>query len=506
MTSTVGGQVRADLAEHVTALWCAPGLGVLVGEADRLLDANAAFLGLVGLTADEVVARGWRALLPEDRVHHDEVAFKQLTAADGATFATELVGPDDTRVPVLASVRVLDPDSRRWVAAVVDLSRESQLRRMAETEAAIVATLLADAPFGFALVSPDLRFLRVNAELAAMNGFTVAEHEGRPVFELLPELREDAEPLLRHVLETGEAIRDVEIVGTTPADPGTEHVWRESFFPVRAPGRPAVGVAAVARDETELHRLRAELERVSDQRRVALEEVQRTLLPTELPVVPGLDLAARYMPASEELRLGGDWYDAVVRADALLVAIGDAVGHGVHAVGLMARTSVALTAYLAEGHRPDVVLHRLDGLLQRGDASRPDDGGTVASALVAEVDTVTGTVTYAAAGHPYALLRSADGRVRRLGAAQGPLLGARSPSSYPCATALLEPGGALLLYTDGLVERRDESLTAGIDRLAATVARSRGSAEALVAAAVADCLGGREREDDVCLLAVVRPA
>lgn len=491
--------MRAGLAEHTSALWHAPGLGVVVGVSHRLTEANAALRTMLGVT--EVDGVDWRRFLPAERARDEEAAARQLVRGDGATFSTELVRADGVRVPVLVAARVVDHEPLRWVAAVVDLSRESQLRRMAETDAAIVATLLADAPFGFALISPDLRFLRVNAELAAMNGRSVAEHEGTPVFELLPELRAAAEPLLRQVLATGQAIREVEVVGTTPADPGVEHVWRESFFPVRAPGRPPVGIAALARDETELHRLREELERVSDQRREALEEVQRSLLPTTLPDVPGLDLAARYMPAAEELRLGGDWYDAVLRDGHLAVAIGDAVGHGVHAVGLMARASVALNAYLAEGHPPEVVLARLDRLVQQG---LPD---AVASALVVEVDPVSGAVRYAAAGHPYALLRSADGQVRRLVGAQGPLLGSRSAPMHRRAVASLEPGDALLLYTDGLVERRDESLAAGIDRLASTIAALlTSSADALLDAAVEACLGGRVREDDVCVVAVVRPA
>lgn len=168
-----------------------------------------------------------------------------------------------------------------------------------------------------------------------MNGFSVAAHEGRAVFDLLPDLREMAEPLLRQVLEAGEPLRDVEIVGTTPADPGRVHTWLESFFPVRAPQGPTIGVAAVARDVTAVRHLKQELNVTLARQRQVLQELQTSVLP-ELPEVPGTDLAARYLGASREVQLGGDWFDVVPAPDGCLVlAIGDVVGHGPAADGLV---------------------------------------------------------------------------------------------------------------------------------------------------------------------------
>nr|WP_297429570.1 SpoIIE family protein phosphatase [uncultured Actinotalea sp.] len=489
-----------DLTAHMAALWRARGVGIVLGEGEAVLRCNPEFGLMCGRSDEDGTATTWRELLPADRHGDDLMLFQQLLTVDSATVVTELALPDGARRPVLVAAAVVDPGGPRWIAVVLDLSRDEQLRRMAETDAAILSTLLEDAPFGFALLSNDLRFLRINRELAAMNGHSVAEHEGRHAFDLLPQLRETAEPILRQVLETGEAVREVEIVGETDAAPGVERVWRESFFPVRAPGRPVVGVAALARDETELRRLQREIEQLSDQRRRALEELQRGLLPTGVPEIEGFEVAARYMSASEEVRLGGDWYDVVAMRDGrLALSIGDAVGHGIPAIGLMSRASGAMQAYVSQQLDPDAMLRNLDQLM--GDSASE----AVASALVGRLSP-DGLLEYSTAGHPYALLRRPDGSVGRLTDAQGPLLGARRHPRYRSRTAVLEPGGALVLYTDGLIERRDESLSVGMARLADAIASQPpdGTAEDLVSAVLEACLDDRTREDDVCVIAVVR--
>lgn len=497
---TGGGDGVDDLTAHMAALWRARGVGIVLGNGESLLRVNPEFGLICGRSPEEITSLSWRDLTPPDRHDRDLVMFQQFLTEDSASMLTELALPAGGRRPVLVAASIVDRDGPRWIALVIDLSKDEQLRRMAEADAAILSTLLEDAPFGFALLSNDLRFLRINHELAAMNGFSVAEHEGRHVFDLLPQLRENAEPILRHVLETGEPVREVEIIGETVADPGVEHVWRESFFPVRAPGRPPVGIAALARDETELRRLQREIEQLSDQRRQALEELQRGLLPTGTPDLDGFDVAARYMSASEEVRLGGDWYDVVAMRDGrLALSIGDAVGHGIAAIGLMSRASGAMRAYVSQQLDPDAMLRNLDQLMAESATE------AVASALVGRLSP-DGLLEYSTAGHPYALLRGPDGSVGRLTEAQGPLLGARRHPRYRSRTAVLEPGGALVLYTDGLIERRDESLSEGMARLAEVIAAQPvdGTAEDLVTAVVEACLDDREREDDVCVIVVLR--
>ncbi len=331
-----------------------------------------------------------------------------------------------------------------------------------------------------------------------MNGATVEEHEGKHVFDLLPDLRGAAEPVLRRVLETGEPVRDVEIVGTTPADPGREHTWVESFFPLRWANGPIVGVAAIARDETEVRALQDELARTSSTQQSALEQLQTSLLPERLPQVAGYQVAARYLPASGVVGLGGDWYDLIETDGHVVATVGDVVGHGIDAIGLMAQSSGATRAYASEGHDPAQVLRQLNTLLCRVGMEG------FATAVLLRLDPGSGEVVYASAGHPHPLLCDASGQVTVLGNAQGRLLGYAPDVDYPCATVVLEPGATVVLFTDGLVERRGESISEGIARLAEALAEAPDDAlDGVADRIIGHCLTG-QLTDDACLLAIRR--
>jgi len=204
---------------------------MVVGEGDLITQANDEFLRMIGRSRAEVdEGIFWPQITPMDQVERDTGAVKAIRRDGSAMVLKDFVRPDGVRVPVLAAVAATGWDPYRWISVVVDLSRDERLRQLADAEAAIVSTLLEDAPIGFALIDRELRFVRINRELAAMNGRTPAEHEGRPVFDVVPGIQESAQQLLEGVLATGEPVRDVEIVGTTAADPGVEHTWLESFF------------------------------------------------------------------------------------------------------------------------------------------------------------------------------------------------------------------------------------------------------------------------------------
>ena len=502
---TDAGPPPADLvrqARGLQALFAGDAVGMASGTGELIEQANDELLRILGLGRAELDGGiPWPAITPPDQAERDAGAIDDVRRTGSTFFQKDFQRPDGSRVPVLAALAALSWDPYQWVAVVIDLSREERLRHLAQSEAAIVSTLLHDAPIGFALIDREMRFVRINEELAAMNGVSVAEHEGRPVFDVVPGLRADAEPLLRRVLDSGEPLRDVEIIGSTPADPGTSHTWIESFFPVRTPGGPIVGVAAIARDVTEVRRLEQELQATLGRQRQVLQDLQSSLLPP-LPTIPGLDLAARYLGASQEIRLGGDWFDVFHAPDGRLVlAIGDVVGHGPTAVGLMARLSGAMRAHVADGRSPGQVLACLNQLLIGSLAP------AMATASVLCLDLPTGVVEYAAAGHPYGLLQTPEGSVTLLDGAQGRALGATADSAYPVGRATLEVGGTLLLYTDGLVERRDADFDQGVDRLVAVVARRRADGAARL---VRDVIEGShtavERDDDVCVLAAVRTA
>lgn len=495
-----GARARHEVDETLAALMRSRSLGVARGTGPLMTEANAEMLRIIARTdADLSPGLLWRSLATPERFDVFVSAARTLVDTGQFSATAELLRPDGTRVPVLVVAALVAEAEQRWLALIVDLSDEQWHGRLADLEAAIVSTLLDDAPIGFALFDRELRFVRINRELAAMNGLSQDEHIGRMVFDVLPSLRETAEAGLRSVLTTGEPLRDIEVVGTTDADPGTEHVWLESFFPVRSnPGAPVRGIATIARDVTRLRALSADLARATDLQREALEQLQHALFPDTLPGLPGWSLGARYISASDQVRLGGDWYDVLVDGDRVVLAMGDVVGHGLPAVGMMAQLRGAGRAFVSEGYGPAEILTRVGRMLLAPGASG------MATAVVASLDPATGEVEYASAGHPYALLRTGDRPPKLLDAAQGPMLGVM-PHSYVAARATIPPGGALAVFTDGLIERRGQSLSVGFRRLGRTLRGadlSRG-APALVETLLA---GSPEagRRDDTCVLAVVR--
>ncbi|MFI6807816.1 PP2C family protein-serine/threonine phosphatase [Streptomyces luteogriseus] len=229
------------------------------------------------------------------------------------------------------------------------------------------------------------------------------------------------------------------------------------------------------------------------------ETLQRALL-TDLPTTPGLSLAARYLPATHGLNIGGDWYDAFPQRDGgLITVIGDVTGHGLHAAVMMSQLRTALRAYAVDGDSPGRLLTRLHRFLHH---LQPD---LYATAVIARFHPDEPTLTWAAAGHPPPVLRLPDGTVRTLDAKPGAMLGIPLTQEIADHTEELAPGSTLALYTDGLVERRAQGIDPGIERLAAALggfgsveldADLEGSADRLLHPLLSDS----ERDDDVCLL------
>ncbi|MCX5335788.1 PP2C family protein-serine/threonine phosphatase [Streptomyces sp. NBC_00140] len=228
------------------------------------------------------------------------------------------------------------------------------------------------------------------------------------------------------------------------------------------------------------------------------ETLQRALL-TDLPTTPALRLAARYLPATHGLNIGGDWYDAFRQPDGSLVAvIGDVTGHGLHAAVMMSQLRTALRAYAVDGSSPGTLLTRLHTFLHH---LQPD---LYATAVIACFHPDEPTLTWAAAGHPPPVLRTPDGQVHTLDAKPGAMLGIPLNQQIEDHTVHLPPGSTLALYTDGLVERRAQGIDPGIARLADALAAF-GPAELEDLDGSADrvldpLLSDSERDDDVCLL------
>jgi serine phosphatase RsbU (regulator of sigma subunit)/anti-sigma regulatory factor (Ser/Thr protein kinase) len=198
--------------------------------------------------------------------------------------------------------------------------------------------------------------------------------------------------------------------------------------------------------------------RLFEQRRVA-EALQRTLLPTELPSIAGLEVASRYVPA-EGSGLGGDWYDVFELPESrIAIAVGDVVGHGVAAATVMAQLRTALRAYAAEGHDPAGVVQAVDRLMwQLG----PTAMTTLTYLLL---DPIEETLEVVSAGHLPPLMIDPGGEPRYLSVEGGLPLGTSPTETYRSQVMPFPAGSTVVLYTDGLVERRGSPIDSGLDKL-----------------------------------------
>jgi PAS domain S-box-containing protein len=225
--------------------------------------------------------------------------------------------------------------------------------------------------------------------------------------------------------------------------------------------------------------------------------LQRSLLPDRLPVVAGLSLAARYLPAANDVEVGGDWYDVVpLEGGAAALVVGDVQGHDMVAASVMGRLRYGLALLLSEGATPGDALSRLNEFLM---ASEIDH---IATVLVAIVEPSSGLLQLASAGHPSPFSVGADG-VRVVKVSPGPPLGvdrARFPEEV---TSIDEE--TLVLFTDGLVERRYRHLEEGLDLLYRTAATSdRRDPDQLVDRLLQVLMADHRGADDVAILAVRR--
>ncbi|MEH0981057.1 SpoIIE family protein phosphatase [Micromonospora sp. CPCC 205556] len=233
-----------------------------------------------------------------------------------------------------------------------------------------------------------------------------------------------------------------------------------------------------------------------EQRHVA-EVLQHSMLP-ELPESPAVELAARYQPAADRVEVGGDWYDAFIQPDGdLIVAIGDVAGHDIEAAATMGQLRNLVRGNAFDRTDPvDALMTRLDATIS-GLRIR-----TAATAILARLGPKTDgglPVRWCNAGHPPPLLAGADGTVRVLDGRREPLLGLTRPVRRTSQETALAPGDTLLLYTDGLVERRDRPIDEGIAELLDELA----GASKLPLAEICDLLlATAHREDDIALLAV----
>src|SRR6516162_2304402 len=271
--------------------------------------------------------------------------------------------------------------------------------------------------------------------------------------------------------------------------------------PDRPPVAMAVDRAGVPGDEerqvlrqlVQLVALAVEaLRSYAEEHTVALT-LQRSLLPAALPDIPGLAMSSRYIPASDQAEIGGDFYEALRWRDRVLVAIGDVQGHSLHAATVMGELRHALRAFILEGHSPLAITGLVNEVLTR---YHP---GIIATLCLAVLDPASGEVQIVNCGHMPPLLVGGPGAAY---VGEGGLLLGLPMHEPNVATAFLPPGGTLLLMTDGLVEDRGVFLDVNLEKLRVAAQEASGADVDAFSNHLMSIFGSRE--DDVAMVAVRR--
>lgn len=224
------------------------------------------------------------------------------------------------------------------------------------------------------------------------------------------------------------------------------------------------------------------------------ETLQRALLPARLPIVPGVRFASRYVPGSD-LEVGGDWYSAIAPGeDRFVFVVGDVSGRGLHAATTMASVRYTVRALAFEGNEPASVLEKCGTQLDLSETGR------FVTVLVGRIDLTSRELILASAGHLSPLLLTDDG-AEFLSITPGLPIGVVAGTTYSSVRLPIRSRSTLVAFTDGLVERRGESLDVGLERLRTFAVARRGDVDSLVSGLLDDLTAG-EPSDDVAILGI----
>nr|AFO53533.1 stage II sporulation protein E [Streptomyces sp. WAC 01438] len=403
-------------------------------------------------------------------------------------------------------------------------------------------TLFAATPSPYLVLAPDLVIVEVNDAYLKVTGRTREDLVGRYLFEAHPgnpahptsdgmsNLAASLERVLRSKEPDTMAVQRYDL-----AVSGRSEVWQTRWWsPVNTPvlgpdgevrwiihrvedltdymqSRPLHGEPGAVDGvedglEAELFSRAQDLQVVNEELRGAHAWERRTALVLQDAMLHSPDLAGhpeiavRYMPATRSLNVCGDWYDVVDLPDEkFTIAVGDVVGHGLEAAAVMGMLRSALSAAVRAIHEPGKAMDVLSGY------ARTFEGALATTAAKAVVDRRGRSITYTCAGHPPPVLARADGTAVLLDQATDPPLGILSDQTpRPQATVPYVPGDTLVLYTDGLVERRGEDIDTGLLRLTETVGRHARLGSENLADTLLDRFGVSDGGTDDIALIVVR--
>jgi PAS domain S-box-containing protein len=515
-----GRELRQSEERTRLVLDTAPDAFITLDRYGRITTWNAAAERMFGWTKEEAAGRTMRELLmpPEYGERHDTRRLALLDSPDPnatETFEVELVRRDGRRFPGEATVSKVEAGGEVFASGFITDTTE-RVRRQAEREALLREQAARAEAERVADVVAGMQAL-VDAALAQRNLEGILRDLGAQVRGVLA-----ADAATIYLAD--ESGRLTEGASSPAGDPvGEDFAIRvtEAREAMLAQGNALIGAPLLAEEEVtavlvagaepprefggeDLTLLRLAAERVGlaiaharvyeREHRIA-ETLQRSLLPDRLPDLPGLDVAARYLPAAAEAEVGGDWYDVIpIAGGAVGLVMGDVAGKGLAGASMVGRLRSALRAYALEGDDGGRVVERLNRLLwTEGEESQ------MATMLYVIVDPAASTVRWVNAGHPPPLMVTRGAGRFLEGRASVPL-GVLPFPTYEEVTARLDPGDALLLYTDGLVERPGEHLDRGLEQLADAVRDGPDDPQGLLDHLLATLVPPGGAADDVALL------
>jgi PAS domain S-box-containing protein len=483
-------------------------------DADGVIRSwNHAAERVFGWTAAEAVGEPMRTLItpPELRDRHDErrqALVDDLGPEVPTHYEVELLRRGGGRFPAEATVSKVDvrgeillagfirdvTDRKRQQDEREALVREQAARAEAERVAEMVSgmQLLVDAALAhrtlddilFDLVARVRAVLDADAAaiyLAADRTLALAAASGGVPADRIAEPVPFGEGFAGRVAAEREPILVQDPTAAELPYPALAQLEIDSLIglPLLAEGEVTgvlvVGAAAprhFSADDVNLLRLAADRvalavdhARVYEREHRIAETLQRSLLPDRLPQLPGLSVAARYLPAAAEAEVGGDWYDVLpTPSGGVGLVMGDVAGKGLAAASMVGRLRSALRAYALEGHPPARVVEQLNRLIWT-----EEDVTQMATLLYVVVDPVAGRLTWVNAGHPPPLLLSDSRTPQFLEGGSTVPLGVLPFPEFAEVSVPIEQGSTVVLYTDGLVERPGEHIDNGLDRLAEAV-------------------------------------
>ncbi|MFJ9412079.1 PP2C family protein-serine/threonine phosphatase [Streptomyces sp. NPDC101393] len=403
------------------------------------------------------------------------------------------------------------------------------------------AAVFQALPGAALLLTPELVIVDVNEAHLRLSGLQRSHQIGRYLFDVFPD--NPGDPAASGVRNLEESLMRAVATGTSdampvrrydvqdPDRPGhyAERYWSTVNSPVLGPDGTvlllvhrvdevtelvrAVGMGATTdragerqQMEADLYTRARELQDINERLRQAHARDRQVALALQDAMLPAPRqvghhrAAVRYRPAIGALNVCGDWYElADLPGDRMAVAVGDVVGHGLEAACVMGQLRSALSAAILVARGPAQALEVL------GLYARTVDGAESTTAVQAIIDWGTDTLTYSSAGHPPPALLHPDGTVVFLDGATDPPLGARPEQhvARPEAQLPFTDGAILVLYTDGLIERRGQDIDVGLASLAGSLSRHRGSdPEELADALLRDLLPPGGTTDDTALVII----